>query len=72
MLWEEAGVSNEPGEITAEQWEIFQLAFVGAGSLAILSDQEDTRWCCLSHIMSNHTTPGCQAKWCGSNPDPTW
>ena len=44
MLWEEGGVSNEPGAIKAEHWEIFQWAFVGAGSLAILSNQEDTRW----------------------------
>ena len=48
MLWEEGGVSNEPGASTAEQWEIFQRAFVGAGSLAILSDQEDNAGCMTS------------------------
>ena len=41
---EEGGVSNQQGEITDEQWEIFKLAFVGAGRIAILSDQEEKRW----------------------------
>ena len=44
ILWEEGGVSNQQGEITDEQWEIFKLAFVGSGRIAILSDQEDKRW----------------------------
>jgi len=44
ILWEEGGVSNQQGEITDEQWEIFRLAFLGAGRIAILSDQEDKGW----------------------------
>ena len=44
ILWEEGGVSNQQGEITDVQWEIFKLAFVGAGRIAILSDQEDKHW----------------------------
>ena len=44
ILWEEGGVSNQQGEITDEQWEIFRLAFLGAGRIAILSDQADKRW----------------------------
>ena len=44
ILWEEGGFSNQQGEITDEQWEIFKLAFVGSGRIAILSDQEDKRW----------------------------
>ena len=44
ILWEEGGVSNQQGEITDEQWEIFRLAFLGSGRIAILSDQEDKRW----------------------------
>jgi hypothetical protein len=44
ILWEEGGVSNQQGEITDEQWEIFKLAFGGSGRIAILSDQEDKGW----------------------------
>ena len=33
ILWEEGGVSNQQGEITDEQWELFKLAFVGAWRL---------------------------------------
>jgi len=36
ILWEEGGVSNQQGEITDEQWEIFKLAFVSTGRIAIL------------------------------------
>ena len=44
ILWEEGGVSNQQGEVTDEQWEIFKLAFLGSGRIAILSDQEDKLW----------------------------
>ena len=44
ILWEEGGISSQQGELTDEQWEIFKLAFVGSGRIAILSDQEDKRW----------------------------
>ena len=44
ILWEEGGVSNQQGEITDEQWEILKLAFLGAGRIAILSDEEEKRW----------------------------
>src|SRR5512134_1555131 len=44
ILWEEGGISSQQGDITAEQWEIFRLAFVGSGRVAILSDQDETHW----------------------------
>jgi hypothetical protein len=44
ILWEEGGVSNQQGEITDEQWEIFKLAFVSTGRIAILSDQPAKDW----------------------------
>ena len=44
ILWEEGGVSNQQGEITDEQWEIFKLAFVSTGRIAILSDQPEKDW----------------------------
>ena len=36
--------ATQQGEITDEQWEIFKLAFVGSGRIAILSDQEEKGW----------------------------
>jgi hypothetical protein len=44
ILWEEGGVSNQQGDITDEQWEIFKLAFVSTGRIAILSDQPAKDW----------------------------
>jgi hypothetical protein len=44
ILWEEGGVRSQQGEITDEQWEIFQLAFVSTGRIAILSDLPDKNW----------------------------
>jgi hypothetical protein len=44
ILWEEGGISSQQGEITDEQWEIFQLAFVSTGRIAILSDQPEKDW----------------------------
>jgi len=44
ILWDEGGVSNQQGDLTDEQWEIFKLAFVGSGRIAILSDLEAKRW----------------------------
>ena len=44
ILWEEGGISSQQGEITDEQWEIFQLAFVSTGRIAILSDQPAKDW----------------------------
>ena len=44
VVWEEGGVTSQQGDITEEQWDIFQLAFVTTGRIAILSDQEGERW----------------------------
>jgi hypothetical protein len=44
ILWEEGGISSQQGEITDEQWEIFTLAFVSTGRIAILSDQPEKNW----------------------------
>ena len=44
ILWEEGGISSQQGEITDEQWEIFKLAFISTGRIAILSDQAEKDW----------------------------
>jgi hypothetical protein len=44
ILWEEGGISSQQGDITDEQWEIFKLAFVSTGRIAILSDQPAKDW----------------------------
>ena len=44
ILWEEGGISSHQGEMTDEQWEIFKLAFVSTGRIAILSDQPEKSW----------------------------
>ena len=44
ILWEEGGVSSQQGEITDDQWEIFKLAFLSTGRIAILSDQPAKDW----------------------------
>ena len=44
ILWEEGGISSQQGDITDEQWEVFKLAFVSTGRIAILSDQPEKEW----------------------------
>src|SRR5919205_3647152 len=44
ILWEEGGISSQQGDITDEQWEIFKLAFLRTGRVAILSDQLQKDW----------------------------
>jgi len=44
IVWEEGGVSSHQGDISAEQWEIFKLAFVTTGRIAILSDLQGEAW----------------------------
>ena len=44
ILWEEGGISSQQGNITDEQWELFKLAFVSTGRIAILSDQPEKDW----------------------------
>ena len=44
ILWEEGGISSQQETITDAQWEIFRLAFVTTGRIAVLSDQPDEAW----------------------------
>src|SRR5919202_5669374 len=39
LLWEAGGIVSQKETITDEQWEIFRLAFVTTGRIAVLSDQ---------------------------------
>lgn len=38
ILWEGGGVTSQQGNISDEQWDIFKLAFMTTGRIAILSD----------------------------------
>jgi hypothetical protein len=42
--WEEGGTTTQQGDITDEQWEIFKLAFLSTGRIAVLSDKIDETW----------------------------
>ncbi len=44
IMWEEGGVSSQQGSITDQQWEIFTLAFMTSGRIAVLSDQGAGGW----------------------------
>ncbi|SRR5579885_3337454 len=44
IVWEEGNVSSQQGSITDEQWDIFKLAFLTTGRIAVLSDQEGDGW----------------------------
>lgn len=44
IVWEEGGVAAQQGDITDEQWEIFKLAFLSSGRVAVLSDHQDEGW----------------------------
>jgi hypothetical protein len=44
IVWEEGGVTSQQGDIAEEQWEIFKLAFLTTGRIAVLSDQEGEGW----------------------------
>jgi hypothetical protein len=44
ILWEEGGISSQQWDITDDQWEIFKLAFLSTGRVAILSDQLQKDW----------------------------
>ena len=46
IVWEEGGTTSQQGNITDEQWEIFKLAFMSTGRIAVLSDKIDERWMC--------------------------
>lgn len=44
ILWEEGGIISQQGNITDEQWEIFKLAFLATGRIAVLSDHPGEEW----------------------------
>ena len=44
IVWEEGGVTSQHGNITDGQWEIFKLAFMTTGQVAVLSDLESEGW----------------------------
>ena len=44
IVWEEGGVTSQQGNISDEQWEIFKLAFMTSGRIALLSDAEGDGW----------------------------
>ena len=44
IVWEEGGTTSQQGDITDEQWEIFKLAFLSTGRIAVLSDRSDETW----------------------------
>ena len=44
VLWEEGSITSQQGNITEEQWEIFRLAFLTTGRIAVLSDLAEQRW----------------------------
>ena len=44
IIWEEGGVSSQQGEITDAQWEVFKLAFLSTGRIAVLSDEQGENW----------------------------
>jgi len=44
IIWEEGGVTSQQGNITEEQWEIFKLAFLTSGRIAVLSDETGEGW----------------------------
>jgi hypothetical protein len=43
IVWEEGGVTSHH-DVSDEQWEIFKLAFLGTGRVAILSDEAGETW----------------------------
>jgi hypothetical protein len=44
IVWEEGGVTSQHGDISDGQWEVFKLAFLGTGRVAVLSDQKGEGW----------------------------
>lgn len=44
IVWEEGGVTSQQGDITDEEWEIFRLAFMTTGRIAVLSDKLGQDW----------------------------
>ena len=44
IVWEEGGVTSQQGDLSDQQWEVFKLAFLTTGRIAVLSDQDGDGW----------------------------
>ena len=44
IIWDEGGIASQQGDLTDEQWEIFKLAFLTTGRIAVLSDGQGEGW----------------------------
>ncbi len=44
IMWEEGGVTSQQGNISDGEWEIFKLAFLTTGRIAVLSSEPDEDW----------------------------
>lgn len=44
IMWEEGGVTSQQGNITDGEWEIFKLAFLTTGRIAVLSNETGQDW----------------------------
>lgn len=44
IVWEEGGATSQQGDVSEEQWEVFKLAFLSTGRVAILSDRQGEAW----------------------------
>jgi hypothetical protein len=44
ILWEEGGITSQQGDVSEAQWEIFRLAFLTSGRIAVLSNQQAEHW----------------------------
>ena len=44
IVWEEGGVWSQQGNISDEEWDIFRLAFMATGRIALLSNQGGEGW----------------------------
>jgi hypothetical protein len=44
IAWEGGGVTSQQGTLSEEHWEIFKLAFLTTGRIAVLSDQDGEGW----------------------------
>ena len=44
ITWEEGGVASQQGAIGETEWEIFKLAFLTTGRIAVLSDRPGDGW----------------------------
>lgn len=44
IVWEEGGATSQQGDVSEEQWEIFRLAFLTTGRVAVLSDEKGQAW----------------------------